>query len=175
MQLLKRNPHIYKVARWAMNVKNLSNPLYWAGKELSREGYFYVLRWFYLTFVSQVGREAMRLYSGRHFQSEEDRDATLVCYRLFVLMRQWEGPSAVEWSILVDYITNHPALESEIKLQVLSRCSQGRIPEDSAQKELQTRSGSRWYKDGLKCLLEKDTHPLPAKKQLIERELSNLG
>lgn len=175
MQVLKRNPHIYKVAKWAMNVKNLSNPLYWAGKELSREGYFYVLRWFYLTFVSQIGREAMRLYSGRHFQSEEDRDATLVCYRLFALTKEWEGPSALDWSVLVDYIGNHPALESEIKLHILSRCSQDRIPEDIGRQELQTKSGSGWYKDGLKRLLEKDPHPIPYKKRLIERELADLG
>jgi len=56
LQLLKRNPHLYRIARWALNLKNLANPLYWAGKEISRESYFYLLRWFYLAFTSQVGR-----------------------------------------------------------------------------------------------------------------------
>ena len=53
VRLLKRNPHIYRLARLAMNVKNIANPIYWAGKELSREGYFYVLRWFYLSFTAK--------------------------------------------------------------------------------------------------------------------------
>ncbi len=65
---MKRNPHLYRLARWALNLKNIANPLYWAGKEISRESYFYLLRWFYLAFTSQVGREAMRIYSGRHYQ-----------------------------------------------------------------------------------------------------------
>ena len=172
LQVLKRNPHLYKAARWAMNVKNLGNPLYWAGKELSREGYFYVLRWFYLTFISQVGREAMRLYSGRHFQTEEDRDATLIGYRLYHLTRQWGGPSSREWAFLIDFITSHPALEAEVKVHILSRCSQDRLPKDLDQQTLQSRSGVKWYQQGLKSLLGKDDHPAPIKAGLIEKEMT---
>jgi len=172
LQALKRNPHLYRAARWAMNVKNLGNPLYWAGKELSREGYFYVLRWFYLSFISQVGREAMRLYSGRHFQTEEDRDATLIGYRLYNLTRQWGGPSSREWALLVDFVANHPALEAEVKVHILSRCSQDRLPKDLDQQTLQSKSGVKWYQQGLKSLLEKDDHPSPAKAGLIQKEMT---
>jgi len=172
LQLLKRNPHIYKVARWAMNIKNLGNPVYWAGRELSREGYFFLARWFYLTFTSQVGREAMRLYSGRQFQTEEDRDGVLVCYRLFALTHHWGGPSPAEWSALVEFVTAHPALDSESKLHVLSRMSKSRLPKDLEQQKLQTKSGVKWYRQGLKRLRERDPHPLPYKFQLIEREMS---
>ena len=154
-----------------MNVKNLGNPLYWAGKELSREGYFYVLRWFYLTFISQVGREGMRLYSGRHFQMEEDRDATLIGYRLYALTRLWGGPSSREWATLVEFITSHPALEAEVKVHILSRCSEDRLPKDLDQQTLQTKSGVKWYQQGLKNLLKKDDHPTPEKVGLIEKEM----
>jgi hypothetical protein len=171
LQALKRNPHLYKAARLAMNVKNLGNPLYWAGKELSREGYFYVMRWFYLTFISQVGREAMRLYSGRHFQTEEDRDATLIGYRLFNLARHWGGPSAGEWAFIVDFITNHPSLEAEVKVHILSRCSQDKLPKDLDQQTLQSKSGVKWYQQGLKGMLEKDPHPASAKAELIKKEM----
>jgi len=174
LQILKRNPHIYRVARWAMNVKNLGNPLYWVGKELSREGYFYMLRWFYLTFINQLGREAMRLYSGRHFQTEADRDAALTCYRLFALARQWGGPSPDEWATLVDIVVNHPGLESEVKLHVLGRWSRDRLPKDLDQQRLQTKSGTKWYHQGLKHLLDNDPHPLPTKIHLIQRELAIL-
>lgn len=172
LQLLKRNPQLYKVARWAMNIKNLGNPLYWAGRELSREGYFFLLRWFYLSFTSQVGREAMRLYSGRHFQTEEDRDAALVCYRLYAFTRQWGGPSAVEWSILVNYVTHHAALESTTQLHILSRWSQDRLPKELNEQTLQTRSGIKWYKEGLKRLLDGDKKPIPLKSQLIREEIA---
>ncbi len=170
LQLLRRNPHLYRAARWAMNVKNLGNPLYWAGKELSREGYFFVLRWFYLTFTSQVGKEAMRLYSGRHFQTEEDRDAALVCYRLFAAARRWGGPSAGEWAALVDFMTNHQALEPESKVHILSRCSQGRLPKDLEEQRLQTKRGLKWYGEGLKRLEECDPKSSKEKRQIIAKE-----
>ncbi len=174
LQILKRNPHLYKAARLAMNIKNLSNPLYWASKELSREGYFYALRWFYLTFVSQVGREAMRLFNGRHFQTEEDRDATLACYRLFTFARSWGGPSGEEWAILVDFIAAHSALESEVKLHILSRCSQNRLPKDLDKQEFQTKSGRKWYQEGLKRLQAQEKDKSAFKFQVVEKELSRL-
>jgi hypothetical protein len=170
LQVLKRNPHLYKVARWAMNLKNLGNPVYWASKELSREGYFYLMRWFYLTFTSQVGREAMRLYSGRRFQTEEDRDGALVCYRLFALAHQWGGPSPAEWATLVDFVTTHPALDSDTKLHVLSRWSKDRLPKDLGEQRFQTKSGIKWYRQGLKRLLDQEPRAIPYKTQLIEQE-----
>jgi hypothetical protein len=170
LRLLRRNPHLSRIAGWALNVKNLGNPLYWAGKELSRESYFFLLRWFYLTFTSQVGREAMRLYSGRRFLTEEDRDATLVCYRLFALTLQWGGPSAGEWSVLVDFVTNHAALEPETKIHVLQRCARGKLPKDLDRQRLQTKSGLRWYREGLKQLAGQDSKSPPQKPEIIAKE-----
>jgi hypothetical protein len=174
LNLLKRNPHLYRAARWALNVKNLGNPLYWAGKELSREGYFFAVRWFYLTFSGQVGREAMRVYSGRHFKRAEDRDGALVCYRLFALAHRWGGPSADEWRALVDFVANHPEVDPDIKLQVLSRCTRNRMPADLDQQQLQTKSGAKWYREGLQRLLEQEPDSLPVKARLIEEELNIL-
>ncbi len=174
LQALKRHPTIFKVARWAMNLKNLSNPLYWAGKELSREGYFFMVRWFHLTFVSQVGREAIRLYSGRHFQSEVDRDAVLLFYRLYALTYQWGGPSRVDWATLVEFLAGHTGVEAEGKLHILSRWSRNRLPEDLDGRELQTPLGRRWYRQGLKLLLEKDADAAPGRRQIIEAELARL-
>jgi hypothetical protein len=172
LQLLKRNPHLYRVARWALNLKNLANPLYWAGKEISRESYFYLLRWFYLAFTSQVGREAMRVYSGRQFQTEEEREAAVVCYRLFALAQQWGGPSALEWSALVDFVTNHPGMELEIKLQVLSRWSRNRLPKNLEAQELTTKSARKSYTQGLKRLQETDPQLSSVKTELLQRELA---
>jgi hypothetical protein len=172
LQLLKRNPHLYRLARWALNLKNLANPLYWAGKEISRESYFYLLRWFYLAFTSQVGREAMRIYSGRHYQTEEEREAALACYRLFALAQQWGGPSALEWSALVDFVTNHPGMELEVKLQVLARWSKNRLPKDLEEQKLKTKSGLKAYRQGLKRLQESDPELSPVKTQLLQSELA---
>lgn len=175
LQLLKRNPHLYRMARWAVNLKNLGNPLYWAGKEISREGYFFMVRWLTMTFVSQVGREAMRLYSGRHFQCDGDRDAAVACYQLFDLTRQWGGPTAEEWPLLVDLIGNHPVLEADAKLHLLSRCASGRIPKDLHEQDLQTDAGRRWLRQGLKLLLEKGPAKMPARERVLKEALAELG
>ena len=170
LKLFKNNPHIYKAAKIALNVKNLANPLYWAGRELTREGYFLVLRWFYLTFTSEVGKEAMRLYSGKRFQYEEDRDAALVCYRMYHTMRKWSGPTPAEWAAFVRFVAGHSALDSDSKLHILARCSEDRLPKDVEEQPISTRSGIRWYKKGLKLLLEADAITSPAKIKLVEKE-----
>ncbi len=171
MQLLKKNPHLYRVARWALNIKNLANPIYWAGKEISRESYFYLLRWFYLTFVSQVGREAMRVYSGRHFQTNEEREAAVACYRLFALAKKWGGPSPVEWSALVDFVTNHPSMEPDVKLRVLSSWSKDRLPANLGDQKLNTKKGLKGYHQALKRLQETDPEGSPVKLGLLGAEL----
>lgn len=170
LRLFKNNPHIYKAARLVWNVKNIGNPLYWAGRELTREGYFFILRWFYLTFTSEIGREAIRLYSGRRFQQEEDRDAVLVCYRLFHTMRKWNGPAPEEWAAFVAFVVNHGTLDADTRLHVLSRCSEDRLPKDIESQKIITKSGIKWYKDGLKKILDADAGSSRAKVQLIEKE-----
>jgi len=170
LKLFKKNPHIYKAAKLALNIKNIANPLYWAGRELSREGYFFILRWFYLSFTSEIGKEAIRLYSGKRFQQEEDRDAALVCYRLFHTMRKWSGPTPAEWAAFVRFVAGLSGLDSDSKLHILARCSEDRLPKDVEERTIATKSGIKWYKDGLKAMLDADAGPSPAKVKLIEKE-----
>lgn len=174
LRLLKNNPHLYRLARWALHLKNLTNPLYWAGKEISRESYFYLLRWFTLAFISQVGREAMRVYSGRHFQTEEEREAVIACHRLFALTRQWGGPSVQEWATLVDLVSNHPAMEPEVKLRVLSAWSRGRLPRGLEGQRLKTRSGQKAYRQGLTRLQKADPEQPAGKAELLQQESEGL-
>jgi hypothetical protein len=170
LRLFKNNPHLYKAARFAWNVKNAANPLYWAGRELTREGYFIILRWFYLTFTSEIGKEAIRLYSGKRFHQDEDRDAALICYRMFHTMQKWGGPTSAEWAAFVQFVTGLSTLDSESKLHILARCSEDRLPKDLEERTIATRSGMKWYKKGLKALLEAETGTSPAKARLVEKE-----
>ena len=170
LKLFKKNPHIYKAAKFALSAKNIANPLYWAGRELTREGYFLILRWFYLTFTSEIGKEAIRLYSGKRFQHEEDRDAALVCYRLFHTMRKWSGPTPAEWAAFVRFVAGLSALDSDSKLHILARCSEDRLPKDLEEQTISTKAGIKWYKKGLKTLLDADAGPSPAKIKLVEKE-----
>ncbi len=172
VSFLKKNPLLFRMTRWAINLRNIANPLYWAGKELSRESYFMVLRWFYLTLVAQVGRESMRVFSGRRFQKEEDRDIVLVCYKLFAMVSHWGGPDTAEWALLVSYVTGHSVLEDETKVKVLSRFAEGKLPKDLGEREIKTTAGHRWYRDGLNLLLKSDKRPSPAKAQLLRDELA---
>lgn len=170
LKLFRNHRHLYKAARVVLNVKNMANPLYWAGKELTREGYFFILRWFYLTFTSEIGKEAIKLYSGKRFRQDEDRDAVLVCYRLFHTMRKWSGPSPEEWAAFVRFVAELSAIDSDAKVHILARCSEDRLPGDVEEQRLATKSGIKWYKDGLKKLLEADSGASSAKAKLIEKE-----
>ena len=170
LKLFKSNPHIYKAAKVALNLKNIANPFYWAGRELSRESYFFILRWFYLTFTSEIGKEAIRLFSGKRFQQDEDRDAAIVCYRLFHTMRKWSGPTQAEWAAFVRFVAGISALDADGKLHILTRCSEDRLPKDVEERALTTKSGAKWYKEGLKVLLEADEGSSTAKVKLIEKE-----
>ena len=169
-KLFKNNPHLYKAARLAWNVKNAANPLYWAGRELTREGYFLILRWFYLTFTSEIGKEAIRLYSGKRFHQDEDRDAALVCYRIFHTMRKWGGPTPSEWAAFVQFVTGLSAIDSDSKIHILARCSEGRLPKDLEERAIVTRAGVKWYKKGFKTLLEADNSASAEKAKLVEKE-----
>ena len=173
LQLFKKNPHLYRAARIALNVKNIANPLYWASRELTREGYFFILRWFYVTFAAEVGREAIGLFSGRRFRQDEDRDAALVCYRLFHVARKWGGPSAAEWAAFVDFVSTQPAIEAETKVHVLSRCAEGRLPKDVEEQRIVTKSGRKWYSAGLKRLLDADEAGSASKTSLVAREMTD--
>jgi hypothetical protein len=113
----------------------------------------------------------MRVYSGRQYQTEEEREAALMCYRLFALAQRWGGPSALEWSALVDFVTNHPGMELETKLQVLSRWSKNHLPRNLEEQKLKTRSGLKSYRQGLKCLQETDAELSPVKTELLQSEL----
>jgi len=171
LKIFKKNPTIYRAARLVLNVKNVSNPLYWAGRELTREGYFFILRWFYLTFTSEIGKEAMRLYGGKRFRREEDRDAALAFYRLFHTAKKWSGPSPGEWAAFVHFVSNHSALDAQSKLHILARCAEDRLPKDIEEQRITTKSGIKWYKEGLKRLLEAEAADAPAvKAKLIEKE-----
>lgn len=174
LQLLKRNRYLYRIAKWAVNLKNLGNPLYWAGREISRESYFFLLRWFTAAFAGQVGREAMRLYGGRHPQMDENREAALVCFRLFHLARSWHGPSPAEWEILVDFVAGLPGLDDEVKVQLLRRCARGRLPGELEGLALETKLARKWYERGLKRLLEAKLETGANRRACIERELRAL-
>ncbi len=113
----------------------------------------------------------MRVYSGRQFQTEEEREAALMCYRLFALTQRWGGPSALEWSTLVDFVSTHPGMEQEIKLQVLSRWSRNRLPKNLEEQKLQTKNGLKLYRQGLKRLQDTDPEISPEKAELLQSEL----
>jgi len=174
LEKIKRYRHVYRAARWAINLKNLGNPIYWVGKELSREGYFFTLRWFHLIFVTQLGREAMRVYSGRgrQFQKQEHRDAALACQRLFALTRRWGGPSGEEWAFLVGWISETGLLEKEVRLEILSNWSKGKLPSNLDRQDFQTDRGRDWYGKGVRKFQEAASGDLA--KQVLGKELDLL-
>ena len=71
-------------------------------------------------------------------------------------------------------ISNHPAMEAETKLQVLSGWSRARLPRDLKAQKLETRSGQKGYRQALKRLQETDTEQPEGKAELVKQEMDTL-
>jgi hypothetical protein len=85
-------------------------------------------------------------------------------------MRKWSGPSPGEWAAFVRFVASHSALDSDSKLHILARCSEDRLPKDVEEQAIASKSGIKWYKEGLKKLLDADADSSKAKLKLIEKE-----
>jgi hypothetical protein len=76
--------------------------------------------------------------------------------------------------MLVDLVTGHSYLEADVKLHILSRWAQSRLPRDVERQPLQTRIARDWYHQGLRKLLKSDEHISRRKREWIEKELGEL-
>jgi hypothetical protein len=85
-------------------------------------------------------------------------------------MRKWSGPTPAEWAAFVRFVAGRPVLDADSKIHILARCSEDRLPRDVEERTIATKSGIKWYKEGLKVLLEAEAGPSTAKTKLIERE-----
>jgi len=72
----------------------------------------------------------------------------------------------------VNFVTSLTGLESETKLQIISRCAQGLLPKDLDRQRLQTKYGLRLYRDGLKGLTGRELGQAPLKKKIIEERMA---
>lgn len=172
VQALKRHRRLYRIAGWLVSARHLANPFYWAGKDLTREGYFYLLRWFHATYLAQVGREAMRLYGGQACLSWEEEEAARAGRRLFQLCAEWGGPSAAEWALLVGLMAGMPHLDAQARLALLQQGAAGRHPGSTDPvSTMRSQRVKRWYRQALTRLEQVDSEPASEKKRCIEREL----
>ena len=119
-----------------------------------------------------LSAEAMRVYSGRRLP---DRGRAGSGGGLPSAVRpdacggedRRLGESAIHWSSLV---SNHPAMEAETKLQVLSGWLRGRLPRDLEAQKLETERGRKSYRQGFKRLQETDPNNRKARRSCSNRK-----
>uniref|UniRef100_A0A831ZZ66 Uncharacterized protein n=1 Tax=Desulfacinum infernum TaxID=35837 RepID=A0A831ZZ66_9BACT len=150
VQSLRRYPFLYRAARLFWSVKNWNNPLYWVGKELSRESLQWLVRWFSIALINQVGKEAMRLYGTRTFADDEERDLVLVCVKLYALCASQE-PSRREESFRawVSFVCDIPLLDDAVKIRLLRQTLGAALDGEAVSAPFRTRRGDGWYRKGL--------------------------
>ncbi|SMC18012.1 hypothetical protein SAMN02746041_00443 [Desulfacinum hydrothermale DSM 13146] len=156
VQGLRRHKRIYKVARMFWNLRNIKNPFYWLGKELSQEGYFLMLRWFHVTLVNQVGKEAIRLYSAQPFIHNEERDLALACFKVFSQCERdatLDAPGLKRW---ISFVCRLPVLDASSKLKLIQQACSGSLPPEMEGEDLRTSRGKKWYRKGLEHVHGKD-------------------
>lgn len=157
VQGLRKHKRIYKVARLLWNLRNIKNPFYWLGKELSQEGYFLMLRWFHIALVNQVGKEAIRLYSSRPFIHDEERDLALACLKVLQECRQSGRLDAGSLGRWVVFVCGLPVLDANSKLRLIRGACSGELPPDVEKEDFRTSRGKKWYQKGMERVPRKDS------------------
>lgn len=158
VQFLTKHKGLYKTAKVLWHVKNWKNPFYWVSRELSKESLQWLVRWFTIAMINQVGKEAMRLYGQRSFADDEERDLVLVCLKLHSLCASQTLPQREQalraW---VAFVCDLPVLDAAAKIRVLRQALEKGADEVAMAESFRTRRGESWYKRGLHQL----DRPLP--------------
>lgn len=151
VQSLKRYEIFYKAARLLWHFKNWKNPLYWVSRELSRESLQWLVRWFSIALINQVGKEAIRLYGTHTFVDDEERDLVLVCVKLHALCALQEPSRRTDlFQAWVSFVCDLPILDPATKIRILRQAmNPGGEPREHTAASFRTRRGSAWFKKGL--------------------------
>ncbi|MGA7876218.1 MAG: hypothetical protein WCA08_11185, partial [Desulfoferrobacter sp.] len=80
-----------------------------------------------------------------------------------------------DWSVLVNFIVNEISLDSESKLDILSKCSADRYPKMLEEQVLQSKIGRKWYRKALEKLLKHKNSHLSNRADIIQKELDELA
>ncbi len=150
VRTLKNYRFLYRAARLLWSIKNWKNPLYWVGRELSRESLQWLVRWFSIALINQVGKEAMRVYGSRAFGDDEERDLALVCVKLYALCTSQEPSRRAEsFHAWVEFVCDLPVLDPATKIRLLRHALRASPDSTAADAALRTRRGLSWYRKGL--------------------------
>lgn len=155
VQSLKKYPVLYKAAKVMWHVKNWKNPFYWVSRELSKESLQWLVRWFTIAMINQVGKEAMRLYGQHGFADDEERDLVLACLKLYSLCAS-QKPAQREEALRawVAFVCEVPVLDPAAKIRVLRQAMEKGADDAAMAESFRTRRGESWYKKGLHKLGE---------------------
>ncbi|MGQ9483969.1 MAG: hypothetical protein ACUVSA_03020 [Desulfosoma sp.] len=150
VQSLKKHKGLYKAAKVLWHLKNWKNPFYWVSRELSKESLQWLVRWFTIAMINQVGKEAMRLYGQHGFADDEERDLVLACLKLHSLCASQKPPQREEalraW---VSFVCDLPVLDAAAKIRVLRQALERGGDDVVVAESFRTRRGESWYKKGL--------------------------
>ncbi len=150
VQSLKKYKRLYRAAKMLWHIKNWKNPFYWLSKELSKETLQWLVRWFTIAMIHEVGKEAIRLYGHHSFADDEERDLVLVCLKLHALCVSQEPHRREEsFRAWVAFVCDLPGLDSAVKIRVLRQAMQMPAEDTSVISPFRTRRGESWYKKGL--------------------------
>ncbi|ROR03031.1 hypothetical protein [Desulfosoma caldarium] len=155
VQSLKKHPMLYKAAQVMWHAKNWKNPFYWVSRELSRESLRWLVRWFTIAMINQVGKEAMRLYGQHGFADDEERDLVLACLKLHSLCTsQKSGQREGALRAWVAFVCDVPVLDPAAKIRILRQAIEKGVDDVVMAESFRTRRGESWYKRGLHRLGE---------------------
>jgi hypothetical protein len=119
LEFAMKNKAFFKVGKTVWSAFNASNPWYWGRKvayHTSREA---GLRYFYALIVSQVGEEAVRVYSGRSVRRVESKDDLVIATEMVNMALVGGEVTSKEYETVLGFILGSKKLVAKDKIDLI--------------------------------------------------------
>ncbi len=119
LEFAMKNKALFKAGKTVWSAFNYSNPWHWGRKvayHTSREA---GLRYFYALIVSQVGEEAVRVYSGRSVRTSKSKDDLVIATEMVNMALVGGEVTANEYEEVTKFILDSKKLDAKDKIDLI--------------------------------------------------------
>lgn len=119
LEFAMRNKTVFKAGKTVWSAFNASNPWYWGRKVAYKASREAGLRYFYALMVSQVGEEAVRVYSGRSVRSVKSKDDLVIGTEMVNMALVGGEVTSGEYEEVLKFILSSKKLDAKDKIDLI--------------------------------------------------------
>ncbi len=114
-----KNKTLFKAGNTVWSAFNASNPWYWGRKVAYKASREAGLRYFYALIVSQVGEEAVRVYSGRSVRTVKSKDDLVIGTEMVNMALVGGEVTSGEYEEVLGFILGSKKLDAKDKIDLI--------------------------------------------------------